>query len=545
MQLISFLLRSSPKLVAIAIFMGLLSGASSAGLIALISRALGSPNAAIGQIAGAFVGLAILSLVTSVISQVVLIRLAQDAVFHLRLQLSRQILSSELRHLEQLGNARMMATLTEDVQAVATAVSSFPFLCIELATVVGCFVFIGSLSWVVFAMVMGLFAFTFLTCQWLLNQARRRMVDAREDQDALFRHFRSITDGIKELKLHSSRRQVFLNQELETTSASFRRHNIYALILYASAGSWGKLIFFFAIGFLLFALPSLLSIPIETLSGYVLTFTYLTLPLDKLILKLPILSQASVSLQKIEALGLSLKNRAEAANNPAAVTFAGEASAQNWRQIKLHNVAHSYYQSADTQFKLGDINLTLNAGEIVFIVGGNGSGKSTLAKLLTGLYAPESGAILLDGTPITNENREWYRQHFSTVFADFYLFDRLLGLDATDQEAQSYLQQLQLDHKVQIRNGQFSTTELSQGQRKRLALLTAYLEDRPIYLFDEWASDQDPTFRELFYTEFLPKLKHRGKTVWVISHDDHYFGYCDRLIKLDYGQVEYDHRNES
>ncbi len=531
MQLISFLLRSSRKMVAIAIFTGLLSGVSSAGLIALISRAIGDADAAIGQIAGAFVGLAILSLVTSVISQVVLIQLAQDAVFNLRLQLSRQILSSELRHLEQLGNARMLATLTEDVQSVATAVSSFPFLCIDLATVVGCFAFIGSLSWIVFAMVISLFVLAFATCQWMLNQARRRMVYAREDQDSLFRHFRSITDGIKEMKLHYPRRQVFLEQDLEVTSASFRRHNIDALILFASAGSWGKLIFFFAIGFVLFALPKILSIPLETLSGYVLTFTYLMLPLDKLVLKLPVLSQASVSLQKIETLGLSLKSRAEASTIPAATT--------NWKQIELRQVTHSYHQSEETQFTLGEINLRLNAGEIVFIVGGNGSGKSTLAKLLTGLYAPESGAILLDGQPITDANREWYRQHFSTVFADFYLFDRLLGLDATDQDAQNYLKQLQLDHKVQITHGKFSTTELSQGQRKRLALLTAYLENRSIYLFDEWASDQDPVFRELFYTEFLPKLKHRGKTVWVISHDDHYFQFSDRVIKLDYGQIEY------
>jgi len=536
MQLISFLLRSSRKIVTIAILTGFISGVSSAGLIALISRAIGDADAAIEQIASAFVGLAVLSLVTSVISQVVLIRLAQDAVFNLRLQLSRQILSSELRHLEQLGNARMMATLTEDVQAVATAVSSFPFLCIDLATVVGCFAFIASLSWVVFAMVMGLFVIAFITCQWMLNQGRHRMVYAREDQDVLFQHFRSITDGIKEMKLHYPRRQVFLGKELEVTSASFRRHNVDALILFALAGSWGKLIFFVAIGFVLFALPSLFSIPLETLSGYVLIFTYLMLPLDKLVLKLPILSQASVSLEKIKTLGLSLRSRAEASSIPNPI-------AHNWQQIEFRQVTHRYYQSEDMQFTLGEINLKLNTGEIVFIVGGNGSGKSTLAKLLTGLYTPESGAILLDGEPITDANREWYRQHFSTVFADFYLFDRLLGLDATDQEAQNYLRQLELDHKVQITNGQFSTTELSQGQRKRLALLTAYLEDRPIYLFDEWASDQDPVFRELFYTEFLPKLKHRGKTVWVISHDEHYFQFSDRVIKLDYGQIEYDRKH--
>ncbi|BDI14299.1 hypothetical protein ANSO36C_01010 [Nostoc cf. commune SO-36] len=143
---------------------------------------------------------------------------------------------------------------------------------------------------------------------------------------------------------------------------------------------------------------------------------------------------------------------------------------------------------------------------------------------------------------ISEENREWYRQHFSVVFSDFYLFEELLGLKNSDLDAQAkkYLKQLQLDHKVKVENGQLSTTSLSQGQRKRLALLTAYLEDRPIYLFDEWAADQDPVFKEIFYTQLLPELRSRGKTVLVISHDDHYFHLANRIIKLDYGQIEYD-----
>ena len=185
------------------------------------------------------------------------------------------------------------------------------------------------------------------------------------------------------------------------------------------------------------------------------------------------------------------------------------------------------------------IDLTLSPGELVFIVGGNGSGKSTLAKLITGLYVPDAGEILLDGILVDDRNRELYRQLFSTVFADFYLFERLLGLGLQDLDAQAktYLEQLQLTHKVTIENGKLSTTALSQGQRKRLALLTAYLEDRPIYLFDEWAADQDPFFREIFYQQLLPELKQRGKAVLVISHDDRYFHLADRLLKLDYGQI--------
>ena len=99
---------------------------------------------------------------------------------------------------------------------------------------------------------------------------------------------------------------------------------------------------------------------------------------------------------------------------------------------------------------------------------------------------------------------------------------------------------LQLDHKVRIEDGAFSTIHLSQGQRKRLALLTSYLEDRPIYVFDEWSADQEPMFREIFYRHLLPGLRAKLKTVVVITHDDRYFDAADRIIELDYGRF----RNE-
>jgi putative ATP-binding cassette transporter len=175
----------------------------------------------------------------------------------------------------------------------------------------------------------------------------------------------------------------------------------------------------------------------------------------------------------------------------------------------------------------------------VFLVGGNGSGKTTLAKLLTGLYVPEQGEVLLDGKPVPAAAREGYRQLFSAVFSDFYLFESLLGLEGAglDARAREYLRLLHLDRVVRIQDGRLSTTDLSRGQRKRLALLTAYLEDRPVYVFDEWAADQDPVFRKVFYAQLLPDLKARGKAVLVISHDEHYFHLADRTLELVEGKL--------
>ena len=540
MQLIYFLLRSSWKMVAIAMFTGFLSGGSSAGLIALMGRVVGSDQtASMTSIAWSFGALAGVALTTSIISQVMLIRLSQNAVFQLRLSLSRQILSSELSYLEQLGGPRLLATLTEDIQAISQAVFIIPFLCIDIAIVGGCLVYITWLSWSVLLAVCLFAVLAIGSCQLLLTRGSKLLGLAREEQDRLFQHFRTIAEGTKELKLHYRRRQAFLREDLETSATIFRRHNVNGLTLFAMTSSWGKLLLFFAIGLILFVLPHLshlIAITPQTRTGYVLTFLYLVMPMDRLVNNLPILGRAGVALSKIQSLGLSLASHSESAVVPDAVS-------SSWHRLVLKEVTHIYHHnSEDSDFVLGPIDLTLTPGELVFIVGGNGSGKSTLAKLIVGLYVPAAGEIWLDKQPILAENREWYRQHFSTIFADFYLFERLLGLDRPnlDIQARAYLKRLQLEHKVTVEQGWLSTTALSQGQRKRLALLAAYLEDRPIYLFDEWAADQDPVFKEFFYTQLLPGLRDRGKTILAISHDDRYFHLADRIIKLDYGKLEYD-----
>ncbi len=540
MNLIYFLLRSSWRMVAIAIVTGFLSGGSSAGLIALIGHAMGSGIAsAPTSIAWGFAGLALVALLTSILARVVLIHLSQNAIFQLQMRLSRQILATELSHLEKLGFPRLLATLTEDVQAISNAVYIIPFLCINIAIVAGGLVYITWLSWKVFLIVVVLSVIALGSCRVLLKRARQLIALAREEQDQLFNHFRTITEGVKELKLNYQRRQDFLTQDLQATATNFRRHNTEGLTLFATTDSWGKLIFFFAIGLVLFVLPNLIVIDLQTLAGYVLTFTYLIGPMDNIVNKLPLISKANVALQKIETLGFSLTSCNEAAMIPPQFK-------SSWQSLEFKGVTHTYQrEQEDINFTVGPINLTLRPGELLFIIGGNGSGKSTLAKLITGLYIPETGEIQLDGKLINQQNREWYRQHFSVVFSDFYLFERLLGFDNADldQQAKEYLKQLQLDHKVKVEQGRLSTTALSQGQQKRLALLSAYLEDRPIYLFDEWAADQDPLFKEIFYTQFLPQLRDRGKTLLVISHDDHYFYLADRMIKLDYGMVEFDKRS--
>jgi len=268
----------------------------------------------------------------------------------------------------------------------------------------------------------------------------------------------------------------------------------------------------------------------------VILFQLMT-PLEVLMNLLPQLGRAAVATRTVEQLGLTLE-----AENREREAAAGS-GAPGWGRLELRGVTHSYRrENEEESFLLGPIDLAFAPGELVFLVGGNGSGKTTLAKVLTGLYVPEDGELSFNDQPITDANRDRFRQHFSTVFSDAFIFETLLGLDKPelDHDAHDLLAQFQIDHKVQVKDGALSTINLSQGQKKRLALLTAYLEDRPIYLFDEWAADQDPQFREIFYYQLLPGLTARGKTVIVISHDDRYYHVADRIITLDYGKIASD-----
>jgi putative ATP-binding cassette transporter len=258
-------------------------------------------------------------------------------------------------------------------------------------------------------------------------------------------------------------------------------------------------------------------------------------PLQMIMNSAPGFSRANVALNNVEELGLTLEASSTERDSDVPLELR-----ESWHSIEMVGAVHSYeLEGEDKGFVVGPINLSIGPGELIFLTGGNGSGKTTVAKMLTGLYVPEEGDILWNGEPVTDQTRDCYREHFSAVFSDFYLFETLLGLDAMelDEKAREYLVRLHLDSKVKINNGALSTTDLSQGQRKRLALLTAYLENRPIYLFDEWAADQDPLFKEIFYGDILPEMKAKGKAVIVISHDDRYYHIGDRIIKLDSGKI--------
>lgn len=538
MQLATLLLRRSRLTIVCSLIAGLISGVATSFLIGLIHETMRRSGSVETTVIVAFVGLCLLLPASRIASQTLLIRLAQRSVRELRAELSQRVASTPLRTLEQIGAHRIMATLTDDVTAISGGLTALPVLFIQMVVIVACLAYLATMSVLLAVSVGVLLGLGWWSVNMAVDVAMGRLGAARRDQDKLFKHLRALTDGAKELKLHADRRRMFFDQVLHETAISVERHNVAGNVVFGAAMSWATLVFFVQIGLLLFVVPRLGVVGGDALNGAILTLLYALVPLEVIGSIMPSLGRANIALANIRSLGLALPEQTIELDSADVARPGAGAGA-----IELENVTHTYrHEKDDAMFTLGPLNLTIRPGELVFVVGGNGSGKTTLAKLIAGLYAPEKGLVRLGGRVVSDATRDEYRQQFSAVFSDFFLFDRLLGFaaDGLDARATSYLTMLQLQNKVKVVNGALSTIELSQGQRKRLALLNAYLEQRPVCIFDEWAADQDSTFKEVFYRTLLPDLKATGRTVIVISHDDRYYNLADRIVKLDSGQIEFD-----
>jgi putative ATP-binding cassette transporter len=473
-----------------------------------------------------------------------MVRFAQDKVLDLCEDLTRRVVQTPFRTLERIGPARILTTLSDDVAILSAAIQAIPSLAGNVAVLVGCLSYLAYLSWTAALIMATMTACGAICYKLLLKKAWKAILDARAGRDMLFKHFRSLTEGIKEIKMSTDRQALIIEQEIGGTARYLRKQNLVAMHGYLTADGWAQVMFYLVIGILLFVLPELKEISMATLTGYAFVALYAMAPVWGIMGSIPPLQRGEAALERIEALGISLVPEEQVPLELCETQFTNREAPPSVALaapcIELDGVRF-FYQAADNiqeNFVVGPINLILYPGQVIFLIGGNGSGKTTLLKLLTGLYEPDSGEIRVEGRAVCHGSQS-YRQLFSVVFSDFYLFDRLPGSDGVEPEvrAKNYLELLQLDKKVRIENGVLSTTALSQGQRRRLALLTAYLEDRPVYVFDEWAADQDPAYKEVFYAHLLPELKNRGKTVVVITHDDRYFRFGDVIVKLDSGNI--------
>lgn len=535
MKTLRFLFARAPQALLLTTLLSVLGGACNAALIAIVHQALiDAPQWNVRTLGWLFLLFVVGKLISSYASELTLVRSAQAALAQLRLALIRQLQHVPFREFERLGTARVLTALTDDVAILSGTTYQLPSFAVNVAVALGGAGYLAYLSWPLL-LVSAVFTAVGAGAYWLAIRRARTWIDqARTERERLKGTLIAFTSGIKELKVHRGRRHAHTS-EVGSVTDRLMSLDVRAHARFTFAHLTTQVSLFGLIGAILFWSPGLLEVSGDVLSGYVLSALFLLGPVTGLAAAVPAFSRASIALNRIEGLGVSLHRLSRETMQPSVEPE----PAVTPGLLELNDVV-CRYDGDESPFTLGPLDLRVEPGELLFISGGNGSGKSTLAKLLVGLYRPDSGDQRYDGVSIDDSNRDDYRQHFSVIFADYYLFDSLAGLPENDLErrAKIYLNRLELESKVTVERDQLSTTQLSQGQRKRLALLAALLEDRPVYVFDEWASDQDPPFKELFYRSLLPELKRRGKTVIVISHDDRYFDVADRHLRMWEGRFE-------
>ena len=526
------LIKRFRPLLAGAAVASVISGACGVGLVIQINAALTVQGMDVRVVqAWTFAAFAVAAMLTRMISSVLFERLGQRANAELHRFVSSRVMHADLRRVEEVGSAHVHSALAEHSTRLAEFFVSLPNILVNVIIVIGCLLYMAWLSWPVFlvaALVLGLGSLGYHLAHL---RAIRHLHIAAQEQDTLFGHFRSLVDGAKELRLHAAKRMQFARHVLDDSIESVRRERTLGMSIFVVSTAWGHFLVYAFIGLVLFVLVGDVPDRARIMTGFALVFVYMVAPLETLLIALPRANLAKASAARIDALIAALATGEPQSSPQVGPAFTG---------ISLDAVCHRYYhEAAGEMFTLGPITLNFAPGQLDFLVGGNGSGKTTLAKLLAGLYRPEEGTIRVGAAVVDDVGRDAYRQHFTAIFTDFHLFERLLEApsDALDARGNALLAKLNLQHKVQVRGGAFTTQALSQGQRKRLALVVAYLEDRPFLVFDEWAADQDPQFKEVFYRELLPELRARGKSVLVITHDDRYFHLADRIIRMESGQI--------
>ncbi|KAB0265424.1 cyclic peptide export ABC transporter [Microvirga brassicacearum] len=450
-----------------------------------------------------------------------------------RQSIAQQVRRLDLTAYERIGPTRINEAVGRDLQTIDETAPAVVALIYFVMQLVASALYIGYLSVLAFGVTLVCFAAAAYFYRRSYTDAEDLWKAATASESAFRLSLDHLLAGFREVKLNARR-----SDDLFANYIVARSHEVERLRVESGRGfNRGQTvsdIFFYALmGAIVFAIPHYVS-EASVPSKITLVIVFSSGAIGSIIRTLPMVARANVAVESLHRLEQDL-----AAATPAAPNGNTQGDAAIFDSLNARALTYTYTDPAGgPAFSVGPCDFQLTAGETVFIVGGNGSGKSTLIKLLTALYEPDSGSIRWDGTPVTGANVEAYRSLFTVIFADFHLFDRLYGIDEVDHAAlQRLLVDMRLDDKVSFQDGRFSTTDLSSGQRKRLAMVVSRLENRPICIFDEWAADQDPEFRKYYYEVLLPELKAEGRAVIAITHDDRYFHFADRLVWMDEGQI--------
>jgi putative ATP-binding cassette transporter len=464
-------------------------------------------------------------------------KIFESIIENIRTRISDKIRRSDLNVLENIGKSEIYNRLTQETATISqfegllTAAIQSAVIVIFVAFYIA---LLSGFAFVITTLLMTGGIFLYLRAD---QECRRYIERTSQKEIEFFESVTHIVEGFQEIKVNQ-RRSDDIFAETKNISTVVKDFKIQTERLYNDNYILSQGVFYFMLASIVFVLPRLIPTYTEVITETTTAILFIIGPLSTVVSAIPVLSKANIAAEHI----IDLERRLDEHQKSDMTRLPSEVEPiDSFENIILLDIEFTYEDKDNNRlFTVGPLSLSIPSGEILFIIGGNGSGKSTLLKLLTALYYPERGTIAVDDLRLNRQTAQRYRELFSIIFSDFHLFDKLYGLqNVNPNTVRDLLTLMGLSHKTSFLNGRFTTLDLSTGQRKRLALLVTLLEDRPIYVFDEWAAEQDPEFRTYFYEVLLQELHERGKTIIAVTHDDRYFHHANRIVKLDYGQIEF------
>lgn len=458
---------------------------------------------------------------------------AQNLIHRFKMRIMSEVFKSELTKVDEVGRVEILQILARDSQTVSQSMTILITACQSLATLFFLTIYMAFISMTAFWIILASSIVVFLAGAHALRSVNGEFESVSQRESTLNDMFADFLNGYKEVKMNSGR-AFELTRDMVTEGRVAAKVKAGMLIFIANFFNYLHVLLYVVVGLMIFVVPVLSPDFSSSVTQASTTSLFLAASLSGIIQSIPMLTQADAAartLHNLEDRLLVVKDEHETASRQVFNSV---------ERISLDDIEYHYpvkngqaNGNGQKPFKLGPISYEFEAGGVYFIRGNNGSGKTTLIRLLTGLCRPDVGQIKVNGVPVDFPAGAEYRDMFSVVFTDFHLFKKLYGVqDASPEEIAALLEMFQMQHKVSVKNGAFSRLNFSTGQRKRLALLVALLEKRPVMILDEWAADQDPEFRREFYEEIIPKLREMGKTVIAITHDDHYYHCADHVLYL-------------
>lgn len=461
--------------------------------------------------------------------------LVQGSIFNYRGRILDLLKGLRLLSYEAIGKSQILSMLSEKTELISQGAhrlaEGFPAMVMLFCS----FIYMATISKMALTMALVCIVGAMVTIYVLVQSISISMQQAMAKDNEYFAYMQHVLDGFNELKINREKVNDLYTNYMGEVSEEARRKNISTDISNVNLQLYAQLYFYILMASVVFVLPQLSTLTADRIMSITTIIFFIMGPIVLIIDMFPSLARANVAINYLQ----QLESQLQSAQEDVFSTEETFIAPHYFDRILISQLYFSYpVEEQGRQFSVGPFDLSFARGELIFIRGGNGSGKSTFLKLLTGLYESNSGAIVVDNKTIDNELLDNYRNLFSIIFTDFHLFDRFYGQQNVNVEmVNEYLVLMGLEKKTGFKNGRFTHTNLSTGQKKRLALIIALLEDKAVYVFDEVAADQDPEFRQFFYDVILQRLKQKQKTVIVVTHDEKYFNHCDRLLVMDMGQM--------